>query len=354
MKMPLVSFVIPAYNTEKFIERTLKSLTCQTLKDFEIIIIDDGSTDKTVEKANKILEESGFFNYFVLSQPNSGVSSARNKGLKLAKGEYVIFLDSDDYVSEKLVEKLYNLISKDKPDIVFWKFKIAYPENENSIPVSKNLFVCYKEIIEGVSYSGKEILRQNIVKRNFSIHIGSGAYKREFLISNNLYFPINFKLGEDLYFIFSSLYIADNVKFIDSELSFYVQHRESTVRKINESIFDACLALNKLEYELTKKSSNYKIDKLTNEILLGIKEYKLYSFIFAYLKLQLIKNRKVRNNIMKNVSSNYPKLIDNFFLEIKKHKKLITKRNIINKFIFRLFQLNPTVPVLLAKIFIKL
>ncbi|MEM4620007.1 MAG: glycosyltransferase family A protein [Desulfurococcaceae archaeon] len=91
---PLFSFVIPAYNVERYISKTLGSLLSQTDKDFEIIVVDDGSTDNTYNVAKEILEKSGFSNYTILRKPNGGVSSARNMGIKHAIGSIIIILVS--------------------------------------------------------------------------------------------------------------------------------------------------------------------------------------------------------------------------------------------------------------------
>ena len=151
--MALVSFVIPAYNTECHIGRPLRSLMQQTLRDFEIIVIDDGSNDKTKEKAERILMEEKFNNYTIISQMNSGVSSARNRGLKIAKGEYAAFLDADDYVRQDLVEKINKMVTKNTFDIILWKFGVVDPEGRYCNAPSRIFSYAMKE-------SNKELIIQ--------------------------------------------------------------------------------------------------------------------------------------------------------------------------------------------------
>ena len=114
--MPKISVVIPAYNSEKFIAETLDSLLNQTLKDIEVIIINDGSTDNTQAVIDEYAKKSGIFKSF--TQPNSGVSAARNNGLGKANGEYVVFLDADYFYSEKSLEAFYDCAKKTNADSV--------------------------------------------------------------------------------------------------------------------------------------------------------------------------------------------------------------------------------------------
>ena len=123
--MPKVSVIVPVYNVEKYIDKCLESLVNQTLKDIEIIIVNDGSTDNSI----KIVEEykEKYKNKIIyLEKENGGLSDARNYGIQYAKGEYIAFLDSDDYVDRKMYEKLYNKAIENNSDIVecdfYWKY----------------------------------------------------------------------------------------------------------------------------------------------------------------------------------------------------------------------------------------
>src|SRR5574344_661413 len=110
-----VSIIIPVYNTEEYLDECLQSLINQTLKDIEIICIDDGSTDCSAEILHEYsLKDSRIK---VLKQRNYGQSAARNKGLMFANGEYISFLDSDDFISEDMLEKLYCKAKEQNTDI---------------------------------------------------------------------------------------------------------------------------------------------------------------------------------------------------------------------------------------------
>uniref|UniRef100_A0A7C4RXZ6 Glycosyltransferase family 2 protein n=1 Tax=Fervidobacterium pennivorans TaxID=93466 RepID=A0A7C4RXZ6_FERPE len=186
----LLSFVIPAYNVERYISKTLGSLLSQTDKDFEIIVVDDGSTDNTYNVAKEILEKSGFSNYTILRKPNGGVSSARNMGIKHAKGKYIIFLDGDDYVSPKLVEKVKEVVSKSDVDMVCWKFLQVSESGEPT----KYQFPFWG-LEEGKIYTGSQVLEKILVEKSFRIWTASAAYSRKVMLQNNLFYNENHRVG---------------------------------------------------------------------------------------------------------------------------------------------------------------
>ena len=112
-----VSIIVPAYNVEQYIDKCLNSLVSQTIDDYEIIIVVDGSKDGSIEIVKQYYEKyPSIIKYYETA--NKGLSAARNYGLKKAKGEYVGFVDSDDYVSEKMFEKMYNYAINNECDIV--------------------------------------------------------------------------------------------------------------------------------------------------------------------------------------------------------------------------------------------
>ena len=118
---PKVSIIVPVYNTEPWLRECMDSLVNQTLKEIEIICVDDGSPDN----CGKILDEYAKKDtrIIVIHQKNQGVSAARNAGLDVASGEYITFVDSDDYVDLNTYEKMYNLAKKDEIDILQFKFR---------------------------------------------------------------------------------------------------------------------------------------------------------------------------------------------------------------------------------------
>ena len=104
----MISVIIPAYNVAPLLERCYQSIQTQTYKDFEVILIDDGSTDQTPEICEELAKNNA--NTRVVHQKNSGVSAARNKGIEIASGDYLCFIDSDDYVEPEYLQSLYHAI----------------------------------------------------------------------------------------------------------------------------------------------------------------------------------------------------------------------------------------------------
>ena len=109
-----VSVIIPVYNVEDYIEKCLDSVVNQTLKEIEIIVVNDGAKDNSMKKIEKYFSDSRIK---IINKQNGGLSSARNAGLKIAKGEYISFIDSDDFIEEKMLEDLYS--ENENADIVF-------------------------------------------------------------------------------------------------------------------------------------------------------------------------------------------------------------------------------------------
>ena len=182
-----VSIVIPVYNAEKVIERCLDSLRRQTLKDIEIIAVNDGSTDGTAEILARYAAHDARIR--VIHQKNAYIGAARNRGLKAARGEYVGFVDSDDFVSSDYYESLY---------------RAAKTENSNLAIIDK---------IEIVLADNDFLLPQTVKSvRNFEKYVWNKLYKRDFLMENHIHFTTYRTIYEDSFFaVLLSLYDAEPV-----------------------------------------------------------------------------------------------------------------------------------------------
>ncbi|EFK79343.1 hypothetical protein HMPREF9269_0583 [Ligilactobacillus salivarius ACS-116-V-Col5a] len=124
--MTKISIIVPIYNVEKYLKRSLDSLVNQTLEDIEIILVDDGSTDNS----HKIAEDykENYSNVLLVTKENGGLSDARNFGLQYASGEYIAFIDSDDYVESQMFERMYNLSENGRKKIIESNFLWEFPE----------------------------------------------------------------------------------------------------------------------------------------------------------------------------------------------------------------------------------
>lgn len=220
----LITFVIPAYNLEKHIENTLRSIIAQTVEDYEIILVDDGSVDNTGVIAQHFLQNLEHVQYKILRKANGGVSSARNLGMKEACGEYIVFLDGDDLVESRLVEEICKTIEKLEayPNIIIWGYDI----------LSENNKITMQEFNEDFDVSeittGMEILK-NIQFKKLNIRIGSAAYKRKKISEYGLEFTEGCINGEDQEFIYKFLIISESAFVIENNLHHYILSRNNSV-----------------------------------------------------------------------------------------------------------------------------
>ena len=184
-----VSVIIPVYNTELYIEETIKSLADQEMKNYEIIVVDDGSTDKSIDIAESVLKAKEV-PYRIIRQENKGLACARNTGIKAASGSYVCFVDSDDIIAKSHVSTMYSLAEKNNLDIVCCRFEVTTIENRYGI-IEEN---GESRIINADEFA------EMLINRNPTIHICCVLLKREFLLSNNLHFNEKLRYGEDANF----------------------------------------------------------------------------------------------------------------------------------------------------------
>lgn len=229
-----LSVIISAYNLAGIIEKTLRSFLRQTNRQFELIVVDDGSTDRTYEKAKQILKEFKG-NCKIIKKENGGVGSGRNRGLMEAEGEYVLFFDGDDYVADDLVENLYKL--PEASDVVCWAYNTV---NENG-EASTEYFEAYKHIKKVMT--GKEALKSIFTDEAMWVWTGSAVYRRDLLTLNGLNYTEGCINGEDQEFSIKALSRADNVVFINKVLSFYVQRKGSITLSSDIRKFDVIDAL---------------------------------------------------------------------------------------------------------------
>lgn len=190
-KQLMVSIIIPCYNIEQYIGETLQSLINQSSQNFEVICVNDGSKDNTLEVLNKYAEDYGIIK--VYNQPNAGVSVARNNGIAHAKGKYISFLDGDDLLHPNFIQNVLVLAEKNGwPDLI----------NCGYCNLSENSFdqVLNREMPLSVFHNSDEFFK-NYDKLDYYVNsIGSKLYKREIIIDNHIKFDVNIKNMEDMAF----------------------------------------------------------------------------------------------------------------------------------------------------------
>ena len=184
-----VSVIIPVYNCEKYIEECIESLINQTLQECEFIFVNDGSKDKSEEIIKKYADKDERIT--LINQKNSGVSVARNVGIKKAVGEYIGFVDADDYVESDYYEKLYNTAKNNNCSIVVcnWKSQINGKENKLSLPFEKDKIL-------NKSYIEEKIYPFLIENDSFN-SVCNKLFNSNLIKENKVEFPVGIELGED-------------------------------------------------------------------------------------------------------------------------------------------------------------
>lgn len=218
-----ISIIIPCYNCENWLERSLNSLINQTCDNFEIIFIDDGSKDNSSETAKKILSKSNI-QYKIIKKKNEGVSVARNVGIENSNGEILYFLDSDDYVEDTLCETIIETVEKNDVDIMFFKYK------------SKKKFADYDKY--NVVMDSKTMLI-DLLHYKFMYHICAFAVKKSIVIKNNIKFTEGARYGEDHEFIIKALCNSNKGIVLNKVLFNYCERDDSAVQKFTLSRIDS-------------------------------------------------------------------------------------------------------------------
>lgn len=232
MAKPIISIIVPVYNCEKYIGRLINSVLIQSYSDFELIILNDGSMDNTKEK----IEEFKDPRISVINKENTGVSDTRNRGLKLAKGKYICFLDSDDYIDQGYFESIINYFDK-YPKLELLNFGFySETENENLEVMGKDKII-YKEKF----YQNKEEIKQDFVElwdNTMLYNIWNKTYLSEVIRENNIVFP-KYNWGEDIEFNRCYLLHATNLYNSTKTFYHYIREREGAVTKnYKENLFD--------------------------------------------------------------------------------------------------------------------
>lgn len=272
--MPKLSIIVPVYNVEKYIDKCIESLVNQTLQEIEIIIVNDGSQDRSEEKIENFVKKYPTKIKY-LEKKNGGLSSARNLGLNYATGEYIAFLDSDDYVEKNMYEEMYKLAKKENSDMVecdfIWEWEYG-----------KKVYDKRKEY----QYPDKD--KRQIMKKP-RVVVWNKIYKRD--IINKIRFSEGL-IYEDLEFFYKIVPYLKTISYIDKYFVHYVQRKNSIsntqtektndIFKILDNIFDYYVENNL--YNKYKKELKY----MSRRILLGSSMKRILKIKDFHLKLKLI------------------------------------------------------------------
>lgn len=266
MKKIIVSIIIPVYNAEKFIDQCLESVVNQTYTNIEIICINDGSVDNSLNSLKQWKKKDN--RIIVINQKNSGPFISRNNGVKIAKGEYLLFLDSDDYLDTTTVEKLVNYRNKYQADIIKFKYQ--------TFPIINNEYCFFEKTNFPLLLSKNE--KYKIYSALFNTNLFNNLTTMFVLkkIYNNLNNSLNIKLSED-FFQSCYLYNHANSVLIVNDIFYYYRHNNNSTthmidyKSIENNISDEFLvyfSLNEIAEIWTKEANDYNYNLyLLNRLL---------------------------------------------------------------------------------------
>jgi len=308
-----LSIIVPVYNVESYIDKCLESLVNQTIDEMEIIIVNDGSTDnsyKIIEKYIKRYPEKIIY----LTKKNGGLSDARNFGLKYANGEYVGFVDSDDYIDVTTYEKMYKKAQQEDADMVECDFYWVYQNRMK------------KDI--GTLYNTKKEMFQ--IARVMACN---KIIRRKIIDDAKVEFPKGLRY-EDTEFFYKLLPFIEKVGFVKEPLYFYIQRGTSICNTQNEKTTDMFKILNNV-LEYYKENNLYEEYKDELEYI-----YVKYLLGSSFLRMVKIRDDKMRKNVLREtwnmLNKAFPKWRKNQILRNVKTKKHYYYRS-VNRFTFLIY-----------------
>ncbi len=290
--MELVSVIVPVYNTEKYLERCISSITEQIYQNLEIILVDDGSTDNSLEICNEWSKKDKRIK--VVHKENGGLSSARNAGIDASLGDYLVLVDSDDRIAKEMISKMYSAIRIHDADLAICDF---IKGTEDFYPFAE------EETNELVSEEIDPLTAlRSIYKDSYNAQMYVAAwgklYKKE--LFNTVRYPEG-KLFEDIYVTHRILYDCKRIAVVSNKLVYYYQHSESIMNsKFNVKKLDYLQALNERILFFQEKQLN-ELERMAYD------DY-LHSLIWEYSRVRdILHDRNMQNDIKNRFREVYTK-----------------------------------------------
>lgn len=304
-EIKLISIIIPVFKVEKYLNRCIESVVRQTYKNLEIILVDDGSPDNSPKLCDEWAKKDSRIK--VIHKENGGVSSARNVGLKNVLGDYIAFVDSDDWIEETMCEKLIEHATKTDADMTFFKFRRVYENGK----VFEN-----KEVaLERVKCKDIKVFFTSVTDKhgNYLDVMGSACrilFKKDIATAHK--FSEKLKHGEDLFFVLNCLEKANKVEILDEVLYNYYYNDQSVTTKVCENYFQNII-------NLCKHEKNYLKEKNLSEYEFFINHAYVCRVVSKMAQQKyFVKNMK---NLCKNDDLLKESLNKNVYKKIRKEEK---------------------------------
>ena len=301
----LISVVVPIYNVEKYLPRCIDSIINQTYKNLEIILVNDGSKDRSLEICKNYMIRD--FRIKIINKPNGGLSDARNAGIKQASGKYICFVDSDDFIKEKMIEDMLSALLNTNSDICVCDMEYLYDN----------------DVVKFAS--GGEFKEGSVLDNPDLMIINNSACNKLYRLSlfNDWLFPVG-KYYEDLATVPVLLYKANKICKVNEPYYVYYQRSGSIAHSANPKIFEIYEAINRcLEYVKINGRDARLIAKLNSLYIihgLDLTTIRIKDFDDKSLRVKYLEEN------MKNLNKYYPKYEeDGYYRNCNLKKKIIFK-----------------------------
>lgn len=259
-----VSVIMPVYNSEEYLGTAIESVLNQTYQDLELVIVDDESTDSSYEICKEYAKKDN--RIVLLRKSNGGSCSARNYGLKHAKGQYIAFCDNDDYMLPTALEDNVLLAEKHRADMVKWNY-YTYVDGKKQGE---------QALIEGLYITRRELVENYANFRLSAAAVWNGLFRRDFIINNNIEFNEAMRYGgEDLNFTLQM--VLSNARIFINPKSYYVwvlRNSHSVSGKRNKNFCDTMIKNARIEFDILLSQWNYG-EKYWDDIWKGYVEWIL-------------------------------------------------------------------------------
>ena len=221
MNNDLISVVVPCYNVEKYLEKCVQSIVCQTYTNLEIVLVDDGAKDSTPQLCDKLALTDSRIK--VIHKANGGLSDARNAGIAVASGKFITFLDSDDWIEPDTIKKAYEKMLVDNLGLVVWGYVADFVDDNETVLNSR------KCMVNGICEKGNADVLTKKDTLGICGYAWNKLYKTDIIKENNLLFEKGISLVEDI--LFNSLYFCrcEKIAFIDYIGNHYIQRGRVTL-----------------------------------------------------------------------------------------------------------------------------
>ena len=249
-----ISVIVPVYKVEKYIDRCVKSLLQQSLKEIQIVLVDDGSPDRCGDICDRYAEKDQRIK--VVHKENAGLGFARNTGMEYADGEYIAFVDSDDYISTDMLERLYRFASEENMDAVFCGFTVVTRDNKQMDRLEVRKITYFNNRKEREQYLLGMIGAEPEYPKDarFTMSVWRGIYKKEVIDAGQCMFPSERKVvSEDIIFHIQFLNYAERIAILPECYYYYCENQSSLTHTYRADRFEKVLNLIALIDQMMKE-----------------------------------------------------------------------------------------------------